>query len=401
MIQSILQVIFCLLFVYLSINAVYFFIIALAGKIKKTPAYTINSSKKKIAVLIATYKEDNIIVHTAQNAIKHDYPSDCFDVFIAADKLKPETIAKLRAIPVNVTEVEFEVSSKARSLNALLNAVPENNYDIAIILDADNIMQPGCLEKVNDVFQKGYRAVQTHRIAKNTNTPVALLDAISEEINNNIFRRGQRALGLSANVIGSGMAFEFKKLKEIYNKPGILGNPACDREVDFELMKSKICIEFIDDAYVLDEKVSNVAVFERQRTRWLESQMTHLKMFFSKESGYLPKTKDFWNKLFHNVFPPRVIFLLSFAIAFFLFILELITGLSILSPGYLWWLILTIIYVSGLLISIPNRFYSKPTLNAIAYLPVLILSMVKAMFKMNVNRKEFLHTPKTFTSNRP
>jgi cellulose synthase/poly-beta-1,6-N-acetylglucosamine synthase-like glycosyltransferase len=289
------------------------------------------------------------------------------------------------------------MSSKARSLNALLNHVPENEYEIAIIIDADNIMMPGTLEKVNAAFHKGFRAVQCHRIAKNRNTPVAVLDAMSEEINNHIFRRGQRALGFSSNTIGSGMAFEFSKLKAIYNKPGILGNPACDREVDFETMKADICIEFIDDAYVLDEKVSSKAVFERQRTRWLESQIIHLRLFFDKNQGHLPKTKDYWNKLFANFAPPRLVFLISYCFFFFLFLVELISGTQFLFPPYIWWAGLTALYFLTFVISIPGNFYSWKTLRALLHIPLLMWSIVRAIFRMKVSRKEFLHTPKAYT----
>lgn len=53
------------------------------------------------------------------------------------------------------------------------------------------------------------QVVQTHRVAKNLNTNMAYLDAISEEINNSIFRLGHVNLGMSAALIGSGMAFEY------------------------------------------------------------------------------------------------------------------------------------------------------------------------------------------------
>src|SRR5690606_24787283 len=130
-------------------------------------------------------------------------------------------------------------------LNYLLNTINENDYDIALVLDGDNIMQPGFLEKINTAFNNGFNAVQGHRTAKNKNTPLATLDALSEEINNHLFRKAQRVLGFSCALIGSGMAFQFKKLKEIYNKPGIIDNPACDREVDFEIMKADITIEYL------------------------------------------------------------------------------------------------------------------------------------------------------------
>lgn len=397
MLLLILHIISGLLFAYLAINTLYFFITALAGRLIPPRKYAAHTDKKRIAVLIPTYKEDEVILQTARKAVAHNYPSNKFSVFIAADSLQPATVAALRSIPVNVLEVQFDISSKARSLNRLLNLIPEKDFDVAIILDGDNIMSHGCLEKVNDAFQQGFQSVQCHRVAKNRNTPVAVLDAMSEEINNHIFRKSQRALGFSSNTIGSGMAFHFSKLKAIYNKPGILGNPACDREVDFEIMKAGITIEFIDDAYVYDEKVSSKAVFERQRTRWLESQIIHLRLFFDKKSGPIPKTKDYWNKLFCNLAPPRLIFLLSYCLVAGLFVVEYFTGYPLLFPSYAWWFGLTILYILTFLIAIPNHFYSWSTLKALGHIPVLMLSVVKALFRMNVSRKEFLHTPKAFT----
>ena len=397
MLVTILNIVFIIIFAYLAINVIYLFVVAVAGRFYSPNKYSVNPVKKKIAILMPSYKEDHIVVNSARKAREHDYPQDRFDVFVAADQLKPETIQQLREIPVNVKEVKFELSSKARSLNALLNSIPESEYEIAIILDSDNIIMPGCLEQVNDAFQKGYRAVQTHRTAKNNNSTVAILDGMSEEINNHLFRRGQRALGFSSNTIGSGMAFEFKKLKEIYNKPGILGNPACDREVDFEIMKADINIEFIEDAWVLDEKVANKAVYERQRTRWQESQIIHLRLFFDKKQGTIPKTKEYWNKLFTNLIPSRLLFLFSFFVVFVLFLVQYLIKQSFIAPSFWYWFSLFVIYLSVFFISIPGKFYSTKTLKAVLHIPVLMFLMVRGTLKMKVSRKEFLHTPKSFT----
>lgn len=66
------------------------------------------------------------------------------------------------------------------------------------------------MSDINDLFANpDVEAVQTHRIAKNMNNDMALLDAVSEEINNTIFRLGHAKLGLSAALIGSGMAFRY------------------------------------------------------------------------------------------------------------------------------------------------------------------------------------------------
>jgi hypothetical protein len=42
---------------------------------------------------------------------------------------------------------------------------------------------------------------------KNTKGAFAMLDAMSEEINNNIYSKGHRAIGMSSRLTGSGWQF--------------------------------------------------------------------------------------------------------------------------------------------------------------------------------------------------
>lgn len=397
MIESALHILFLLLFIYLSLNILYLFIVSLCGHFFIRKTYPPSRHKNSIAILITAYKEDNVIVQTVQEVIKHDYPHRYFNVFVAAHALQPSTILRLRQLNAQVHEVNFSSGSKARSLNFLLNNIDERNYDIALILDGDNIMLPGFLEKVNAAFQAGHKAVQGHRTAKNLNTPVAILDALSEEVNNHLFRKAQGTLGLSASLIGSGMAFEFVKLKEIYNKPGILDNPACDREVDFEMLRSSTRILYLDDALLLDEKVASDEVYRNQRRRWLESQFMHIGLFFSKSAPVKIKSKDYWNKLFINLIPPRTFFLAIFFCAFIVYLLQYIFDADITGMPVYPWIGIFILYALSIAIAIPPRYYNLHTLKAIIHLPIILLSLLRAAATMRLNRKEFVHTPKTYT----
>jgi len=56
------------------------------------------------------------------------------------------------------------------------------------------------------------------------------------------------------------------------------------------------------------------------------------------------------------------------------------------------------LYSLTLLISIPTGFYSMQTLTALSKVPLLMVSMVRAVFQMKKKRTEFIHTPKSFTS---
>jgi len=383
-------------FIYFAANTLYLFVIAVCGRLIKGEKFKIQSDKFQIAVLIPCIREDRIIVDTAQQAISHDYPFSRFTVTVIADKLKSESIDELRQIPVEVLEVNL--SMKSRSLHVALESPTVINSDIVMILDADNIMAPGCLEKINAAFHAGYKAVQCHRTAKNKNTSIAMLDAMSEEININLFRRGPSVAGLSAAPIGSGMAFNTALIREIFSTDEILENPGEDREIDMQLMRRHIKMEFLDDALVFDEKVASATVFEKQRVRWLEAQVNHVRRFFDQDMKMAQKTFLFYNKFFQNLLLPRVLTLVVFFILLVTLLVQFQFQLPLLEPAPWIWIAMMSLYFLTLLISIPRHFYSMQTIVALSRVPLLMVSMIRAVFQMKKKRREFIHTPKSFTS---
>ncbi len=393
-----LQLVFLLLFIYLSAATIYLLVLAVAGNYYRSKQFARHPQLKRIAVIIPAIREDSIIVDTAIKAAAHNYAAEYFQVFIIADKLRADTISRLRNIPVEVLEVNFEISTKAKSIKAALAFLKGKHYEIAMMLDADNIMQDGCLEKVNDAFNNHCKAVQCHRIAKNENTAIALLGAISEEININLFRKGPAALGLSIAPLGSGMAFDFTLLKEIFDVPGITENPAEDREIEVQLMKRQLRMEFLSDVYIYDEKVAETVGFENQRIRWLEAQLNHITRFFKPDLIGLPKTPVYYHTFLQNLILPRLLYILVCFTLLLLLSVQWIFDVSFIYPADHWWIAWITLYGVILMISVPARFYNLQTLKAVAYLPVLTGSMLKALLKIRRNRKEFIHTSKTFSS---
>ncbi len=208
------KILFSVLLIYCSFSVLYFFIFSLAATVaRKKDSSNYSLPVKRIAILVPAYKEDGIILSTAQNLLKLDYPKYWYDIYIIADSFKSATIQQLKKLPVNVIEVSFENSTKTKSLNEAFKRITKP-YDIALICDADNILSEDFLRQVNYEFVNGVKAIQGRRIAKNIDTNFAMLDGCSEAINNHIFRKGANALGLSSAVIGSGMAFEFNTRKK-------------------------------------------------------------------------------------------------------------------------------------------------------------------------------------------
>ncbi len=394
-IYTIFKILEIIIFAYLGFAAIYIFIYAFAGLFGHREKKATNNTTRKFAVLIPGYKEDNVIIDVALKAIEQSYPSDLFEVIIIADSFKKETLENLSKINVTVVEVSFEKSTKSKALNKAMQTIGDN-YDIALILDADNIMDYHFIDKINNAFNNGYIAVQGHRVAKNINTSFALLDAISEEVNNHIFRKGHRVLGLSSALIGSGMAFEYKFFKNIMANVNAIGG--FDKELELKLLKDKQKIEYVHEALVYDEKVQKTEVFANQRKRWLSAQFVYFGRYFFPGLFHLfaKGNIDFFDKVYQMVSPPRVILLglvsiiTMSTVAMFYFWNNMLNNITFFGMQY--WLIVFGITFLAFTFSIPKEFYNKKTLVAILTLPKAFFVMFLSLFKLGGANKKFIHT---------
>ena len=392
-IQIIVKIFEYILLIYFGFAAIYVFIFAFAGVFplkQKTPP---TSTFRKFAVLIPGYKEDAVIVDVAKEALHQDYPKEFFDVVIIADSFQPETIEKSKKLPIKLVEVVFEVSTKSKALNKAMNDIGDN-YEVALILDADNIMETDFITKINQAFDNGFKVVQGHRAAKNTNTSFAILDAISEEVNNNIFRKGHRKLGFSSALIGSGMAFDYAFFKETMANVKAIGG--FDKELELKLLKDKNKIEYVHDAIVLDEKVQKSEVFAKQRKRWLSAQFVYFARFFfpGLYHLFLKGNIDFFDKVYQMISPPRVLLvgLTTIITAFYLALQLILPDSSFWTFSIREWGILFILVVLAFLFSIPRKFYTLKTLGAILTLPKAFFLMFASLFKLKGANKKFIHT---------
>jgi len=381
-----------ILLLYFGFAALYLFIFALASWFPHRPAKPQRPSLRKIAVLIPGYKEDAVIVETAKHALQQDYPSDRYEVVVIADSFQPETLTALRQLPLRLVEVSFEKSTKAKALNRAM-AVIGDGYDIALVLDADNLMEGNFLSTINEAFDRGCQIVQGHRIAKNLNTSFAILDAVSEEINNQVFRKGHRVLGLSSALIGSGMAFEYTLFKTTMANVDAVGG--FDKELELKLLREGQCIEYLPDAIVLDEKVQKPEVFTNQRRRWLSAQLISFRHYaWPGLKGLLRGKIDFADKIYQMIAPPRVLLLgivTLFGAAYFAF--------SWLWPEAAWpalsfreWRWPLLLTYLGMLLAIPRKFYKLDTLKALFILPHAFALMFQLLFRLKGANEKFIHT---------
>lgn len=381
----ILEIIILSYFGYVSL---YSFTLSMAGLFYKAPNLPQAKRLRRVAVLIPAYKEDQVITGVAEQALQQNYPADLFDVVVIADSLKSTTLEKLRALPIKVVEVVFEKSTKVKAMNRAMEVLGDD-YDCVLILDADNVMERDFIRKMNDLFDAGYLAVQGRRDPKNENTSLALLDGLSETINNFIYRQGNVALGWSASLNGSGMMFDYAICKNILSQMDSIGG--FDRELELQLLERGIKVFFSRNVIVYDEKVANQQVFERQRKRWISSHFFYLRKYFWEG----------WRKFFHgniaffnssvlrNIQLPRLLNLGLLCITILLSVI--LSSYTYVHP--LIWVGLLLLNILAMAFAVPRRLYNRKLLKSVILLPRLFAKMFLLLFKLKGANKTFIHTP--------
>lgn len=377
-----------IIFTYLAGCVFFNFFFSLAGRLvrRKKSSIETPSSYQRIVILIPAYKEDEVILSAAESYSRLNYPKSYYDTVVIADSLRPETLTALGDAGVRVIPVSFEVSTKAKSLNVAFGQL--EGYDLALICDADNVLEKDFLLKVNQARLEGHEVIQARRVAKNMDTPFAILDAANEIIANHIHRKGANAVGLSAPVIGSGMVFPFSFVKSVLLEIQAIGG--FDKVLQLLVVEHGKKIHYLESALVFDEKVENPNAFSNQRRRWISAQIVYLKKFFVPGIKALLRGKiDYFNfAVVQNMLMPRMLLLV--AVGFFTLLYMIFhSWLNIPAAA---WLITMALLITSLLLPLPKKFYTTYFFTAVKALPQVLGIMVALVFKLKGANKTFIHT---------
>jgi len=379
----VLSILDWVIFILVALSVLYLIIYGIASKFYREKQFPDTKDFRKVLVLFPAYKEDSVIVNSVNEFLKQDYPKEFYELVVISDHMQDSTNEKIGQLPVNLLKVTFEHSSKAKALNFAMDQYDADSFNIVTILDADNMVDASYLSTINKAFSFGVKALQAHRIAKNMQTGVAVFDAVSEEVNHSIFRKGHCAFGLSSALVGSGMAFEYKWFRENVTCLKTAGE---DKELEALLLKQSIKIEYLDTLYVKDEKTSQDNVYSSQRQRWLSAQYTMMisnlcnipMCIRTRNINYLDKIVQ-WMLL-----PRMVMFGLTGLMAVLVLIIDQESAIK--------WFILVFLLIGLFVIATPDGLLKVFIQKSWKTVPKLCFMMFLNFFKIKKDKK-FIHTP--------
>ena len=329
----ILFIIDWVLFIPIAGTALYLGVFSVASLFNRNTVQTKAKTQNRFAVIIPSHKQDKVIEQAVVSILSQDYPQRLFDVVVVSDHQSEITNMRLAQYPITLLTPDFAESTKAKSLQYAILKLPQFKiYDIALVLDADNIVEQDFLTKVNDAYETAAtKAIQMHRISRNRDTAAARMGSIFEEINNNIFRKGHINMGISAALAGSGTAYDFTWFKTNVMKTRTSGE---DKELEALLLKQGYFIDYFDNILLYGEKKRTTSTMNEQHGRWTIQQIQNLLHNIKFLPGaILRKQYDWADKLVQWMLMPRT------SMIGIMMIMSLILPFIYLSMAIKWWIV--------------------------------------------------------------
>ncbi len=383
--NTIITILIIPILVYLFVTSFYQLVLALASKRYKSPNIS-DTKDQRVCVVVPCYKSDETILTSCRYNMKVIAKSEASDLLVIADQLQKETIQELMVLGAKVVEVSYEKSTKVKALNCAVAYLKSHHiYDSVLVLDADNLLHEKFSQVTSFYHSEGYSCIQGERLPMNQDSPLAILDGLSEKANQEMLCKGANVLGMSSKLTGSAMSFDFYLFMRMIPELNAVGG--FDKELELLLTSQGVFLKYTPELMVLDEKVRSSADFEKQRGRWLQSQYAFLAKSLApaidkaKEGNF-----DYLHKSLQLSLPPRIIAPLAWIA---LIAVGLITG-STLVFGFS--VIGLVGLMSSYLISVPFHWWAGHLPSILLALPRLFLSGFKSLFWMKRAKTQFLHT---------
>ena len=238
---------------------------------KKSKPLASPSKAHRYAVLIAARNEENVISGLLDSLRAQTYDMSLVTVFVAADNCTDSTAAIARAHGAVVYERFNQLNvGKGYALDFLLQHISADypaGFDGYFVFDADNILAPDYIERMNEMFSNGHEIVTSYRNSKNFGGNWISAGYALWFLRESRYLNGARTrLGSSAAVGGTGFLFSQRILNESHGWRFYLLTEDIEFSVYHILLGEKIAI--CESAVLYDEQPTDFRQSCRQRLRW-------------------------------------------------------------------------------------------------------------------------------------
>lgn len=287
---TIINLIFLILGISLSIYLFHFVIFAVSGIVHRK-RFPVTEEKCRYGVLVSAKDEENVIPRLINSVREAGYPQDKIDIFIVAHNCQDKTAEIAKSMGANVIVYNDENAKVVGyAYHYAFSRINVKDYDGFIVLNADNTVKHDFFDKINDsfVYFDKKKIVTTYRHALN------IKDGVMPVLYSYYFASlctlsfaGRENLNVSSHITGCGFVIPSFMLENGWSYFSITE----DLEASNDKIINGESIHYCDDAIFYDEQPRTFKTMWNQRMRWSKGQRDlsvkyypkFLKALFSKE----------------------------------------------------------------------------------------------------------------------
>jgi len=235
------------------------------------------ASIRRYAVLISARNEEAVIGHLLDSIRRQDYPADSLVAFVVADNCTDGTARAAREAGAVVYERTDRVHvGKGYALNYLLTQIRDtwgdDYFDGYFVFDADNLLAPDYVSRMNETFSPDCQIVTSYRNSKNFGDNWISAGYGLWFLRDAAFLNAPRTqLGLSAVVSGTGYLFSREVMLQGNGWP--FHSLSEDTEFTVHCILEGEKIGYCGEAELYDEQPTQLGQSIRQRMRWVRGNM--------------------------------------------------------------------------------------------------------------------------------
>ncbi len=262
-----------------SLYSVYFFVLGMCG-VKKKKDLPAAPPSTRFAILIAARNEETVIGQLVDSLRAQHYPKGLVDIYVAPNNCTDNTRGVAVEHGARIFQPQGVITGKGQVLTQAVDMLlASQRYDALCVFDADNLVHPDFLQKMNNARARGMKVVQGFRDSKNpTDTAVSTCYSVCYWILSKFYNAGRDALGLSALINGSGFMIDCSLLQRLGGWH--THTMTEDYEFSAQCLLAGEKVHYVPSAVIYDEQPLTFKQSWKQRRRWstgsVQGMETHL-----------------------------------------------------------------------------------------------------------------------------
>lgn len=346
------------------------------------------TKKHKFAVIVPARNEEKVIGNLLKSLNNQEYPKDCYDIFVVVNNCTDRTKEIALENEAQVIECKTSIKSKGEALKIAFRKLKNDDYEAYIIFDADNIVHPKFINKMNNALGEGYELAQGFRDSKNvSDTWISSCYSIHYLIHNIFLNKARMNIDKSSFINGTGFMISKKFLDRKGYKVHTLTE---DIELTTRCALDNEMIAFVEDAITYDEQPTTFKESWKQRKRWSIGTVQCFKIYSRKLIKKFFRKNNFTSiDAFIFLISPLLQFLgaLSYLLHFLIGVTQLqyMNYSSKIISILIWYLASLILAIVAIKI---RKKHILPYIKGILTLPIFVLSWIPINILAIFSRKK-------------